>query len=67
LDKYKILLKEHLKSSTALLNPNQPGSTRIQLSWIWQTAGDVGGETPESMRECKKLLPVFIVLAHYKL
>lgn len=53
LDKYKILLKDHLKSSTALLNPNEPGSTRMQLSWIWQTAGDVAGETPESMRECK--------------
>jgi hypothetical protein len=53
LDKYKILLKEDLKSSTALLNPNVPGSTRIQLSWIWRTAGDVAGETPESMRKCE--------------
>jgi len=21
------------------VNPNEPGSTRLKLSWIWQTAG----------------------------
>jgi len=23
----------------AVVNPNEPGSTRLKLSWIWQTAG----------------------------
>lgn len=53
LDKYQILLKEDLKSSTALLNPNEPGSTRIQLSWIWRTADNTSSDTPESLRECE--------------
>jgi hypothetical protein len=37
LDKFRILRKDDIRSSTALLNPNEPGSTRHQLSWIWQT------------------------------
>jgi hypothetical protein len=53
LDKYTILLKEHLTCSTALVNPNEPGSTSLQLSWIWRTAGDTLSGTSESLRECK--------------
>ena len=53
LDKYKILLKDHLKSSTALLNLNKSGSIHIQLSWICQTAGDPAGGTPESLCKCQ--------------
>ena len=37
LHKYCILMKEDLKSSTAILKPNQPGSTNLKLSWIWQS------------------------------
>jgi hypothetical protein len=52
LKKYPILLKEHLKSSTALLNPNEPGSTRLQLSWIWRSAAGGIGDSSESLLEC---------------
>lgn len=38
LRQYRILTKEDLKSSTAILDPNQPGSTRIKLSWIWHSS-----------------------------
>jgi len=31
----KILNKDDIKESTMVLNPNQPGSTQSQLSWIW--------------------------------
>jgi hypothetical protein len=51
--KYPILLKEHLRSSSALLDPNQPGSTRIQLSWIWKTADGGSHQTPEALQECE--------------
>ncbi|KAF8799515.1 hypothetical protein BYT27DRAFT_7017072, partial [Phlegmacium glaucopus] len=37
LNQYRVLTKGDIRSSTALLNPNEPGSTRHQLSWIWQT------------------------------
>ena len=35
--KYHILMKEDLKSSTAFLEPNIPGSTTLKLSWIWHS------------------------------
>jgi hypothetical protein len=51
---YKTLKIEHLGSSSVLLNPNQPGSTRVQLSWIWQT-GTNTETSSESLRECMSL------------
>lgn len=37
LGQYKELKREDLKSSTAILEPNQPGSTSLKLSWIWHS------------------------------
>ena len=31
-------MPEDVKASTAIVNPNEPGSTCLKLSWIWQTA-----------------------------
>lgn len=33
---FKILTKDDLKASTAIINANLPGSTSLRLSWIWQ-------------------------------
>lgn len=38
-NRFQILTPEDVKASTAVVNPNEPGSTRLKLSWIWQTAG----------------------------
>jgi hypothetical protein len=54
LSKYPILLKHDLKSSTALLNPNDPGSTHLTLSWIWRPAVSARGESSAALRECKQ-------------
>lgn len=35
---FRILTKEDVKASTAVLNPNIPGSTNFRLSWIWQAS-----------------------------
>jgi hypothetical protein len=35
----RILSPDDIKSSGAIVNPNQPGSTKLKLSWIWQSAG----------------------------
>jgi hypothetical protein len=49
LARFKVLSKQDIKCSTALLNPNQPGSSSLQLSWIWQ----VGSQTStQATREC---------------
>ena len=34
----KVLKREDVKASTAVLNSNEPGSTTLRLSWIWQTS-----------------------------
>lgn len=39
LNRLQILTVDDVKASTAIVNPNEPGSTRIKLSWIWQAAG----------------------------
>jgi hypothetical protein len=36
--KFKVLNPSDVVGSTAVLDPNHPGSTRIKLSWIWQTS-----------------------------
>ncbi|KAF9492747.1 hypothetical protein BDN71DRAFT_1591473 [Pleurotus eryngii] len=35
LHKFKELSKADIKSNTYVVNPNQPGSTTLNLSWIW--------------------------------
>jgi hypothetical protein len=52
LNSFRILLKEDVKASTAMLKPNVPGSSSLRLSWIWQT--QTGGPhcSVESMTEC---------------
>ena len=51
LDNFRILNRQDIRSSSALLNPNEPGSSRLKLSWIWQTA-DTTSTTSEGLREC---------------
>ena len=53
LERYQILLKEHVKSSSALLNPNEPGSSRVRLSWIWQSNISGASSSSSSVRECE--------------
>lgn len=61
LGKFRILLKEDVKASTAIINPNIAGSSSLRLSWIWETRSAGAGSTPETMRECE--LPIIQVLA----
>ena len=54
-DILEVLCKLHphdVKASTALLNPNQAGSTQLNLSWIWQQSG-LHAENSEGSLECK--------------
>ena len=37
--RFQILTVEDIKASTAVVNPNERGSTQIKLSWVWQSAG----------------------------
>jgi hypothetical protein len=36
--RFKVLIPADVAGSTVVLNPNEPGSTGIKLSWIWQTS-----------------------------
>ncbi|KAF9552461.1 hypothetical protein CPC08DRAFT_646869 [Agrocybe pediades] len=56
---FRELTKEDAKASTAILKPNIPGSTKLQLSWIWHSvrshlmfglsAGNVGESSDEAI------------------
>ena len=62
---YKELTKANIRCSTAILQPNQQGSTKIMLSWIWQSVNRrilSGIELPNHMQdernvfECKSYI-----------
>ena len=53
LDKFKLLTKDDVQASTAILKPNIPGSSSIRLSWIWETGPKISGGAPDAIRECK--------------
>jgi hypothetical protein len=56
LTKFKYLTRDDVKASTAILDPNIPGSSSIRLSWIWETGPRISGSAPDAMRECKQRL-----------
>jgi hypothetical protein len=53
LSKYRILTKDDVKSSSALLNPNQPGSSTLKLSWIWQSGQHLNDGSHQALHECE--------------
>ncbi len=50
---FRILLKEDVRASTAILDPNIAGSSSLQLSWIWQTHASLVESGPKMMCECE--------------
>lgn len=52
LRRFQVLERAHLKTSTTLLNPSEPGSKHDQLPWFWYL--DVAGDTQSSnqLNEC---------------
>lgn len=55
LSRFRVLIRDDVKSSTALLNPNIPGSTKIHLSWIWHTEPSTAADTPQALQECMSI------------
>ena len=55
--KYKVLREEHLKVSTAVVEPNARGQRNTPMSWIWTV--DVGRdlEGSQSMTERERTQP----------
>ena len=53
LTKFRLLTRDDVKASTAILDPNIPGSSTIRLSWIWASGPRLSGSSPEAIRECK--------------
>ena len=50
---FRELKRVDVKASTAILDPNIPGSSSLCLSWIWETGSRNAGSTPVAMRECE--------------
>lgn len=71
LSKFNVLKPTDISASTAVLNPNAPGSTGIKLSWLWQTSAshllnnadddaEKYADDPASLLEC-----AFLFLFHF--
>ena len=56
LQRFKPLSREDIQASTAIINPNEPGSSTLRLSWIWQfhSTTNVGSalSSPSELLEC---------------
>ena len=53
LAKFRLLTRDDVKASTAILDPNIPGSSNIRLSWIWAMGPQLSRSAPEAIQECK--------------
>ena len=63
LSRLQILSLNDIRASTAIVNPNEPGSSSIKLSWIWQSAGGhrfgLAGADPNTRNrvlECERII-----------
>jgi len=56
MDRFKVLERSHLKTSTTLLDPSESGWKHAQLPWFWYL--DVAGDSISAnhMKECKYVL-----------
>jgi hypothetical protein len=52
LSRFQVLSKQDVKCSTALLDPNTPGSSTLRLSWIWQAGLPADQTKPHALQEC---------------
>lgn len=50
ISQFQILTKQDVKASSAVMDPNVPGSTSVSLSWIWQVS--TAEDSPAGLREC---------------
>jgi hypothetical protein len=59
--RFKVLTPDDVKASTAIINPNESGSTCLKLSWIWESSdghhfglagAEPGGNADASIVEC---------------
>jgi hypothetical protein len=62
LNKFRALQRQDIGSSTALLNPNEPGSSNHRLSWIWLSGRTVDDQDSLGLKECK--LYIRLVVHH---
>ncbi|KAF9471357.1 hypothetical protein BDN70DRAFT_820109, partial [Pholiota conissans] len=52
---FKELTPADVKTTTAVMNPNQPGSRQLELSWIWRMDSREGDNTPEGVLEFQRI------------
>ena len=61
LQKFRILTKQDVKASSAIVDPNIPGSSSLQLSWIWKmSAADL--DSPSHLHKCIEQHPEIIMI-----
>jgi hypothetical protein len=53
---FRPLTRLDVKASSALINPNVPGASSLQLSWIWQTNSATPSASSGMLHECMSKL-----------
>ena len=66
LDRFRNLTREDVKASSAIKDPNIPGSSSLRLSWIWQLSS-ADANSPSYLRECKKYFLLNLIIIMYYL
>ena len=56
LRKYQPLLREHLKVTTAIADPNARGQRNDSLAWFWSVDVDEMSSKDDWMLECRRFL-----------
>jgi hypothetical protein len=59
LDRYPVLLKEHLKVTTARIDPSMRGQRDSSLAWFWTMDVQNDMDQVDGMAECRWLIPLF--------
>lgn len=60
LSRYKVLTKEHVAASTAVVDPNAAGQRNKGLSWIWHTHHSAS-EDPVWLEECAFVFLLYFI------
>lgn len=61
LDRFRDLTKHDIKASSAIRDPNIPGSSSLRLSWIWQMS-PADANSPSHLRECEECFSNLLII-----
>jgi hypothetical protein len=65
LSKFPVLSKRDVQCSSAVLDPNTPGSSSLRLSWIWQIGTAADQRQPHALQECTSDNIFYLIISYF--